>query len=529
MADFPQGIFLTQLFIHPQEKEAQGLLQNNSIITGLAKDTANLKMKLSDAAEMRLNDYLVTESTAPRIHRQYKRVLETLHDGFSVDQKIIQEYPLFITQEHDIKADVFGSEANGYMISISSGAVEDLTDAELRALLGQAVGHIRAGHVPIMELLRVFQGGFDQIPVFGKLAGDKLWSMFSHWMYYSEYTADRAGALCAGSIEAALSLLCKQIGATLPGQTPYSVMQQPVHGMPEAGIYLVWIARSMPVFNAVGRMRELEEWSKTKEFRRECPYMYYCAQAARGEHFSDQQQEALMNLHSKAAADDLDAIAKLGSCYLQGLNGLPANKTLGLSMTRFAALHGCGEAMYLLYLCSEVKMEGAVFSSDVSKQLLRAAASRTNQAANAARGLKKKSRVSGLDALIRNFYSDECRCVVCPTAPGDPIDDTDLSDLRDDFLMEAGEPVLAYETFRCEGEYYGTALTPFGLYGRMPGQTMPFAVSWEALKDSEVFAKKFKHKNYLYCGKRRIYRIADELENTLGELIVRIKSALCPA
>ena len=83
MADFPQGIFLTQLFIHPQEKEAQGLLQNNSIIAGLAKDTANLKMKLSDAAEMRLNDYLVTESTAPRIHRQYKRVLETLHDSFS--------------------------------------------------------------------------------------------------------------------------------------------------------------------------------------------------------------------------------------------------------------------------------------------------------------------------------------------------------------------------------------------------------------------------------------------------------------
>lgn len=529
MADFPQGMFFTRMFIHPQEKEAQGLLQHSSVLEGLAKDTASLKLALGDAAEMRLNDYLVTERTAPRVYRQYRRVMETLHDGRSVDQEMRQEYPLFVTQEYDIKAEVFGSEAKGYMISISSGALEQLTDAELRALLGQAVGHIRAGHVPVMELLRVLQGGLDQIPVLGKLAGDKLWSMFSHWMYYSEYTADRAGALCAGSIGAVLSLLCKQIGATLPGQTPYTVMQQPACGMPEAGIYLVWIARSMPVFNAVGRMRELEAWSKTEAFKRACPYMYYCAQAARGGRFSDQQQEFLAQLHSRAAADDLEAIAKLGAWYLQGINGLPANKTLGLSMTQFAALHGCGEAMYLLYLCSEVKMEGAIFASDVSTQLLRAAASRTGQAADAASGLKKKSRLGGLNALIRNFYSDECRCMVCLASPGEPIGENDLSGLRDDFLLEAGEPVLACETFRWEGEYYGTALTPYGLYGRMPGQTMPFAVSWEALKGSEVFAKKFKHKTYLYCGKRRIYRIADELDHTLGELIVQIKAALSPA
>lgn len=528
MVDFPQGTFFTQLFIHPQEKQAQGLLQNSSVIGGLAKDTANLKLKLYNVAEMRLNDYLVTEYTAPRIYRQYQRVLETLSDGYSVDQKIIQEYPLFITQEHDIKTMLFGSESNGYMITISSGAVEDLTDAELRALLGQAVGHIRAGHVPIMELLRVLQGSFDQIPILGKFAGDKLWSRFAHWIYYSEYTADRAGALCAGSVEAVLSLLCKQIGAIIPGQTPYTVMRQPVYGMPAAGVYLVWIARSMPVFNAVGRMRELEEWSKTTEFKQECPYMYYCAQAARGEHFENQQQELLMNLHRKAAMNDLDAIAKLGSYYLQGINGLPANKTLGLSMTQFAALHGCGEAMYLLYLCSEVKMKGAVYSSDVSKQLLRAAISRMNREVKEVSGLKKKARMFGLDTLIKNIYNDDCHYVVCSTIPGNPIEENGISNLRDDFLMEAGEPVLAYELFRCRGEYYGTALTLYGLYGKMPGQTMPFAIPWEVLKNSKIFLKKFKHKNYLYCEKRRVYRISDELENTLGELIVRIKAVLSP-
>ena len=227
MPEINQGVFRTEFLTHPMEEQARGVLQESIAIDGLAKDIANLKLKVTDSAQMRLGDYLVTEITAPRIYRQYRLVLASVGDMYSSSTADNQVYPLYITFDYAIRSEVHGSDKDGYMIRITSGAAEALNNDELRALLGQAVGHIRAGHVQFIEMLNVIRSQFDKIPVLGKLIGSKMWSAFVHWQFYSNYTADRIGAACAGSIQAVLTLLCKQIGALLPGRTGHGAA---VHG-----------------------------------------------------------------------------------------------------------------------------------------------------------------------------------------------------------------------------------------------------------------------------------------------------------
>lgn len=524
---FNQGIVQTVMLVHPKEREAQGALQKSNVVTGLAKDIAALKLKIDSHAEMRMRNFLATEKTAPRLFRQYRMALQSVGNLYSTDVSDNQVYPIFITREYDIRADVFGSEKNGYMIRLTSGAIESLNDAELRALLGQAIGHIRMGHVQFIEMLRVLRGGLNRIPVLGQLVGNQMWVNFCHWQFYSDYTADRIGAVCAGSIEAVLSLLCKQIGALLPGRTPYMVMEQRPAGMPDANLYLVWIAQSMPVFNAIGRMHELTAWSREESFKKQLPYMYYSARAARNEPPVDAQDDRLLKLHASAERGNLQAIAQLGECYLRGFEGLPGKAQLGLSMTRYAALRGVGGSMYLLHLCAESGMDGAKYPPELSRQLLRAAASRMD-VGEAGDALDKRPVLFGLENIVRSLSDGDIRFTVREDAPGQPIETDSARQIRDIFLLEAGEPVIAYEVYRYGDLYCGTVITPYGIYGRMQDREMPFFVSWRTLSDREFCMMNHDHRQYLYCGKRRLYRVGHELEHSLGEVLVAIKSALSP-
>lgn len=520
MPEFDQGTFFTRLLIHPQEREAENAVQKSTLISALAKDTADLKVQLTSAAELRLNNYLATEVTAPRLYRQYKRALASLADLHSGNMSWNQVYPLFVVQDYQIRADVYGSDKKGYIICVTSEALKELSDAELRALLGQALGHIRAGHVQFIELLRLLRAGTEQIPIFGALGSSKLWSFFSHWQFYSDYTADRTGAICAGSIEAVLTLLCKQIGAVLPSQTPYTVMEQKTSGLPSTSVYLVWAAQNTPVFNAIGRMRELTRWSMEKEFQSQFPFMYYAARADRQEAARDEADRELMELHRKAETGDANAAATLGECYLRELKGLPGKRELGLSLIKYAALHGNGSAMYLLYCCADINMEGANYSHSLTQQLLRASAVRCSEV----KQQPPKPRLEGLNHVVQQLWSEDARFSVCDTAPGEPLETDVVDNIRKTFFLEVDEPVIAYETYRRDGIYCGTVVSSYGIYGRMPGKEMPFAVDWSTFRKNDLSMGRQGGKTFLYSGKRRICYLPGELEGSIGELLVELKT-----
>lgn len=533
MVYLTQGVVQTQSVIHPKENEAKTALQKNLMLIELSKDMGNVKLQVENSAEMRLNNYLVTDRTCPRIYQLYLTVLNTVCNLFSVDTQMGQRYPLFIVQDYEIKAETFGSDKNGYYIQITTGAVSSLTDAELRALLGQAVAHIRAGHVQFIELLRLLKLGMLRIPIVGGIVSNKVWSAFAHWQLYSDYTADRVGAVCAGSIEASLSLLQKQIGCDGMGETPYDIVYRSKckEELSPTGIYFVWIMQQIPACNAIGRMRELINWSREKLFKSKFPYMYYCAKHDMGETVNDQEEKELVRLHAEASAGNVNAIAHLGECYLRNAKGLPVSIPLGLSMTQYAAKHGNGPAIYLLWAASSVGIPGTNYSPALKRQFELACKSRCSWGEKEFTNAHPKKRMKNLDDIVRKIYNDSSVYTVNETMIGAPIEDGGIQVLRDCFLLEADEPIIAYECYRVVDNYCGSVISEKGIYCIPAGKVFPQVVDWLTLKSETMEAAYQGDEFYLFSGKSRIYQFHDnseELEGTIGELMVYIKSLLSP-
>ena len=80
-----------------------------------------------------------------------------------------------------------------YAIVISAQYVEHFEDDELRFLVGRELGHISSGHTRFTSLLS--SNGREN----GVIA-----MVFGAWLRKIDYTADRVGLLCCGSLEAAM-------------------------------------------------------------------------------------------------------------------------------------------------------------------------------------------------------------------------------------------------------------------------------------------------------------------------------------
>jgi Zn-dependent protease with chaperone function/uncharacterized RDD family membrane protein YckC len=79
-----------------------------------------------------------------------------------------------------------------YSIVVSSAWLPHLDDDELAFLIGRELGHIAAGHSRITSL---FTASGKENPFISVV--------FGAWIRRTEYTADRIGLLCCGSVEAA--------------------------------------------------------------------------------------------------------------------------------------------------------------------------------------------------------------------------------------------------------------------------------------------------------------------------------------
>jgi Zn-dependent protease with chaperone function len=79
-----------------------------------------------------------------------------------------------------------------YAIVVSSTWLPHLDDDELTFLIGRELGHVAAGHTRITSL---FSASGKENPFIS--------AVFGAWMRRTEYTADRIGLLCCGSIDAA--------------------------------------------------------------------------------------------------------------------------------------------------------------------------------------------------------------------------------------------------------------------------------------------------------------------------------------
>ena len=151
-------------------------------------------------------------SSAIRVdHRQYPRVHQIYAEAAStLDLPTLPE--LYVAGSPHLNAQAVGLDKP--FIVVNSACVQQLDDAELRALLGHELGHVGSGHALYKTILMIVSGwaaNLSWLPV-GALALRGIIAAMMEWWRKAELSADRAGLLAGQDPAASLRLLMKLAG-----------------------------------------------------------------------------------------------------------------------------------------------------------------------------------------------------------------------------------------------------------------------------------------------------------------------------
>lgn len=484
--------------IHPAEEAAERDCQRNSLYDWFAGEISSLTDRTNERAEAMLQLYPVTRSTAPHLNELYEAVLKRLDCA--------ERYPLFLKWDYEIRAKVSGSEADGHIITLSGASLDELDDDELTALLGQAVGKIKARHAQNLRLIEFLRTGIRNLPLVGAFAEKKFWNGFADWIIAAQFTTDRFALQACGSERAVASLLLKQNGATLTDLD--AVINQHVPKLAERGIYFVWLANSLTHFGAIERIQELRRWIRSEKFRRDYPGFYYRLRLESGDCDNSRETE----LHRAVCENNSAAMLELAQLYIRGNENLPRSFFMATELSKAASFRGNSQACYLFAKCLEA---GGNFEANVVNRLYSAAASRGCEAAykkfNEAPVPPKNIFVEKICDEFAAAYGNRTPCKV-------DFSESDAQAARDAFWMDADEKIFALETLTdADGGLFGVAITVNGIFGRVSEKVLPFFISWHRLRRGEVQSKN----NFLLCDDEKICRVGSDLRGRASELIVR--------
>lgn len=145
------------------------------------------------------SNFHVTRESCPELFKLAKDVTETLD---------LEKLPsLYMEQDYYVNAYTTGYQKDAFIV-VTTGAVDKLTDEELRFIIGHESGHVKSGHV-LYHLMTAF---ISQLLSSVPGLGTALPSALNYWNRMSEFTADRAGLLACQDLNAALSAIMKMSG-----------------------------------------------------------------------------------------------------------------------------------------------------------------------------------------------------------------------------------------------------------------------------------------------------------------------------
>lgn len=121
---------------------------------------------------------------------------------------------IYIEWDDSINSRTIGDEHP--IIVLSSGAIDRLTDEELRFLIGHECGHIKSKHVLYQMMAETISSLSSVIGQFtiglGKLISQPLQLALMHWSRTSELSCDRAGLLACQNVNTAVAVMIKLAG-----------------------------------------------------------------------------------------------------------------------------------------------------------------------------------------------------------------------------------------------------------------------------------------------------------------------------
>ncbi len=207
-------------------------------------------MNLAHHREIVQSAHAVTRQTAPELFTLAQECARRLRPA---------PFELFVLRSNARNAYTFGL-SNPRVVVLYSPLLKIMDEAELRFILGHELGHIALNHTWLNTLL----GGMAGVPVsFG--AAIILVFAFRWWNRACEYSCDRAGLLCCGSLEKATSALVKLVAGQVRSQAEMDQVMAAVDA--EDDSLLGNLAETLSTHPLViNRIEKLREYAASSEY-----------------------------------------------------------------------------------------------------------------------------------------------------------------------------------------------------------------------------------------------------------------------
>ena len=196
----------SKIYEHPFDKEALTKLKKIPGLGTVTNAFLNWTYVRWHIMELQGSNFKITEESCPELYKLVKEVEATLD---------IADSPEIYTQwGYFINGYTTGTKGNTLMI-LNSGAVDLLSEDQLKYVVGHEMGHIKSNHVLYHTMAQFFPMLASMVPMVGGFVGTSLELMLMYWSRMSEFTADRAGLLACQNKNAAISSIVKMAGLPL--------------------------------------------------------------------------------------------------------------------------------------------------------------------------------------------------------------------------------------------------------------------------------------------------------------------------
>lgn len=212
-------------FQHHLDIQATANLQNvpllAPVVTAMSSSIFEKQMRLASIA----NTVRLGPNQGASLYRKFEKAADILD---------LPELPqIYVSNQYIINAYAFGIEK--YQITLFSGLIDALTEAELMAVIGHELGHVKCQHMlykTMAYILRIFGAEFLRLLLpagTGTLASIPLQLAILHWERMAEFSCDRAALLVVQDRQVVASALSKLAGGSqklLPEINLDQVLQQ---------------------------------------------------------------------------------------------------------------------------------------------------------------------------------------------------------------------------------------------------------------------------------------------------------------
>ena len=191
-----------ETYEHPFDREALRKLRAIPGLDRVANFLLNWTYVKWHLIELKGSNFKITHESCPQLYNLVKEVEATLD---------ITDRPEIYTQwDYSLNGYTTGTRGDTLMV-LNSGAVDLLTDQQLKFVVGHEMGHIKSNHILYHMMAQFFPMIASAIPGASLLATPLQFALI-YWNRMSEFTSDRAGLLACQDKESALSAIVKMCG-----------------------------------------------------------------------------------------------------------------------------------------------------------------------------------------------------------------------------------------------------------------------------------------------------------------------------